>query len=117
MDERGRRVGENEALFRGVNEKLEDLNEGVAFITDTFSIICECADLTCADRIELTQDDYTRLRSEPTRFAIIHGHLAVGTEDVVESHEAYDIVRKREGAPAHFAEESAPSGSAISQPS
>ena len=34
MDERARRIGENEALYRSVNDKIEDLNE-------TFGVIAE----------------------------------------------------------------------------
>jgi hypothetical protein len=34
MDERAARVGKNEALFRNVNERIEQLNESFAAVTD-----------------------------------------------------------------------------------
>ncbi|HVM16235.1 MAG TPA: hypothetical protein VM290_01465 [Gaiellaceae bacterium] len=108
MDERARRVAANEAVFRTVNEKLHALNEAFAAVTSTVAIVCECGDIACAEQIELSEDDYARLRSDPTWFAIIRGHHDADSEDVVERHDAYDVVRKHEGMPARFAEESAP---------
>ena len=108
MDERVKRVAANEAVFRTVNENLEGLNEAFAMVTSTFSIVCECGDLTCAEQIELSREDYTRLRSDPTRFAIIRGHEAPATEGVVEHHEGYDVIRKHEGLSAELARETSP---------
>lgn len=107
VDERMRRVGENEALFRAVNQKVEDLNEAFGTVTDTFAIVCECGDIHCSEQITLRRDAYTRLRADPTQFAIIRGHEALETEDVVERHETHDVVRKHEGPPARVAEETA----------
>ncbi len=108
IDERTKRVAANEAVFRTLNEKLEALNEAFAMATRTFSIVCECGDIACSEQIELSREDYGRLRSEPTQFAIIHGHQVVGPEDVIERRDRYDIVRKREGLPAELARETAP---------
>jgi hypothetical protein len=107
VDERTRRVGENEALFRTVNEKLEDLNEAFATVTDTFTIVCECGEIACTEQITLSHDDYRRLRADPTRFAIIRGHEALESEDVVERHETHYVVRKHEGPAARLAEDAA----------
>ena len=107
VDERTRRVGANEALFRTVNEKLDDLNDAFATVTDTFTIVCECGDIACSEQITLRRDEYTRLRSDPTQFAIIRGHEALESEDVVERHETHDVVRKHEGPPARLAEDAA----------
>src|SRR5689334_21077982 len=52
VDERARRIGENEALFRYVNERIEGLNEAFGAITETMSVVCECGDLSCAEQIE-----------------------------------------------------------------
>lgn len=99
------RVAQNEALFRAVNEKLLDLNFAFSGFTDRFSIVCECGDLACVEEITLTKNDYARLRSEATLFAIIRGHEVPVIEEVVERQEAYDVVRKREGGPAAVAED------------
>lgn len=107
MDERTERVAANEALFRTVNEKLEGLNEAFALATDTFKIVCECGDVACSEQIDLSREDYARLRSEPTHFAVIPGHEVVGTEDVIEHRETFAIVRKHDGLPTQLAEETA----------
>lgn len=47
MDERQTRVGQNEATFREINERIEALNEAFAVVTETFDVVCECADSGC----------------------------------------------------------------------
>ena len=51
MEERERRIGMNEALFREVNERLEELAQGFAH-PETLDLICECGNVSCASRIE-----------------------------------------------------------------
>ncbi len=105
METREARVAKNEALFRAVNERLNDLNDAFAVVTDTFSIVCECGDASCHQQIALTSDDYENLRADPTLFAVIAGHVVVETEDVVEQHDTYDVVRKHPGLSARLAED------------
>ena len=96
-------MGHNEALFRLVNERLEDVNDAFGSITGDFEIVCECGDIECDDRIVIARVEYERLRADPLRFAIVHGHIAVGVEDVVERRERYSIVQKHLGSPANVA--------------
>ena len=107
-EERVRRVGENEALVRTVNEKLEDLNEAFSTFSNTFAIVCECGDPTCLEQIHLRRDDYESLRSDPTRFAVVPGHEVLETEEVVEHRDGYDVVRKHEGLAANLARATEP---------
>jgi hypothetical protein len=48
MDERERRIGLNEALFREVNEAVSDINAD--FEAPDFEIVCECGDQVIADK-------------------------------------------------------------------
>jgi hypothetical protein len=105
--ERGRRVGENEALFREVNERIEELEEEFGSHR-TFEIVCECADVSCAEHITVTRDEYTEVRSEPTMFFVIAGHEDLQVEDVVDRRDGFNVVRKREGEPADVARATAP---------
>lgn len=73
-EERARRVGENEALFRVVNERIESLNVAFASITETMDVVCECGDLECAERVVLSVSDYERVREDPTHFVLLPGH-------------------------------------------
>jgi hypothetical protein len=102
-EERTRRVGANEAVFRALNEELEGLNEAFAFASRTFLIVCECGDLTCVEQIEVSVEEYAQLRSDPTLFAVIQGHASPDTEEEIASRHGWDIVRKRKGLPAELA--------------
>lgn len=108
MDEHTRRVAANETVFRALNEKLEALNEAFVGSAETFVIVCECGDLSCAEQIDLTPGEYRRVRVEPTHFVIVPGHEVVSTEHVIARHKTYEVVRKDAGLPARLAEESAP---------
>ena len=107
-DERGRRIGLNESVFREVNERLEEINETFAGMTQTMQIICECGDIRCAQMISIPAADYERLRSEPRHFAVVKGHEMPDVEFVVEENAGYDVVQKRSGEPARIAEETDP---------
>lgn len=108
MDEREARIGHNEALFRHVNERLEDVNDAFGPMAGDFEIVCECGDLNCAERIDIPRDAYEELRADPLLFAIVDGHVAVGVEDVIEQRKGYWVVRKRPGSPAGLASASNP---------
>ena len=109
MDERTRRVGRNEALFRQINEEVEHLNRSLAELTDdTFHIVCECGDLTCQQRLVVPVSKYEQVRAESTLFFVVPGHEITSAEDVVEQAEAFFVVRKHEGGPARIAEATDP---------
>jgi hypothetical protein len=104
MDERTRRVGNNEALFRQVNEEVEGLNRGLAEITDeTFHIVCECGDLKCQERLVVPLGEYESVRADSALFFVIPGHEQRFAEDVVEARSRYNIVRKHPGEPEGIA--------------
>ena len=102
-NERTRRVGENEALFRTVNDQVRDLDEQFHLAARQLSVICECGRVSCHDRLELPAREYEAVREDATLFLIRPGHDAPDVEDVVERHESHWIVRKHEGAPAELA--------------
>jgi hypothetical protein len=103
VDEREGRIGENEILFREVNERLESLNEAFNPLTEQMVIVCECADLACMERIAMTVAGYEEVRSDPRTFAILRGHEVVEVEGIVADRVDYLIVRKRAGEPARLA--------------
>lgn len=109
MDERARRVGRNEALFRQINEEVEAINRGLAELTDnTIHIVCECGDLTCQQRIVVPISEYERIRSEPTWFFVVPGHQISNVETVVEEHEGFVVVEKDAGEAANLAKATDP---------
>ena len=111
MDERARRIGENEALFRAVNEQVEELQRGMATVSDDqMHIVCECGELECAERLVVPLEKYEQVRSVATLFLIVPGHDKPGVEDVVELAGAFAVVRKRDGGPAELASATDPRG-------
>jgi hypothetical protein len=103
MDERERRMGVNEALFREVNERLKDLNETFGAVTNRIELVCECADPGCADRLTLSVREYEQLRAEPDLFVIAPGHAAPHVEEVIAAGDGWEIVHKNPGDPAKLA--------------
>ena len=103
MNERQRRVGKNEALFREVNERIERVTQSLQVTTEKLRILCECGDDTCTDQLEVSLADYERIRSDPTLFLVRRGHEEPDVEDVVEQTPNYDVVRKKAGESAALA--------------
>jgi hypothetical protein len=108
VDEDQRRLGENEVLYRAVNERIEDLSTAFGMVTETMSVVCECGDIKCAEQIEVDLPTYERIRAEPTLFFIRPGHEYPDVEDIVEHTDRYDVVRKRPGEAAAIAAETDP---------
>ena len=107
-DEQARRVGLNEAIFRQVNEQIESLNHGFGTDLGTMTVICECADGDCTERVEIAVSAYEKVRADPLHYIIVPGHELTDFESVVESGAGYEIVRKREGAAARLSQEMDP---------
>jgi hypothetical protein len=104
MEERERRIGLNEAVFREANERIREVNETFATLTDELILVCECGSGTCTEKISMRPGDYETLRAEPTHFAIVPGHELPDVEEVVGQREHYAIVRKSDGIPRRIAE-------------
>ena len=103
-EERARRIGANEAVFRKVNEQIEDLNRGFAEMSGgTMQVVCECGDIKCAEQVTVSIGTYERIRSDPALFLTVEGHEAVDVEAVVEQVDSYQVVRKRAGQPERIA--------------
>jgi hypothetical protein len=105
----GERTGENEALFRELNERLSKRTRDDTAWTSPLKWICECAEETCTERIEMSALEYEKLRSEPTHFAVVPNgdHISPDVERIVEKHDRYWVVEKI-GEAAEVAEETDP---------
>ena len=106
--EHAARIAQNEALYRSVNEKIEDLNRAFAPVLETMSIVCECGDASCATQIEVDVTTYERIRADPVLFFVVPGHEITDVEDVVEERDGYLIVRKSRPAGQAIARETDP---------
>lgn len=103
MESREERIGRNEALFRQVNERLEQLGRAFSLVSETADFVCECGDISCVAPIRMTLSDYERIRANPTWFAVLPGHELLDVEEIVERHGDWIVVSKRAGTPAAVA--------------
>ena len=94
MDERERRLGVNEAMFREVNERVEEINKAFGSITGQFEIFCECGDASCAERLTVPMSEYERVRSDSKQFLLMVGHEDPTVERMIENHDSFVIVEK-----------------------
>lgn len=101
-DDRARRVGLNEAIFRQVNEQIRDINRDLAEDESTMTVICECGNADCAERLEIGVAAYEQVRSDARLYVIAHGHEIPAVEQVIEEADGYDVVQKDEGVPAEL---------------
>jgi len=96
MSERERRLALNEAMFREVNERVEDMTNTFESDTGTFEIVCECADPACTERLSVATGVYERARSDAMHFLLSPGHEDPTLEHVIETFDSYVVV-EREG--------------------
>jgi hypothetical protein len=104
-DDRARRVGLNESIFRQVNEQIEQPNRDFGGEPRRMTVVCECASGDCTERLEIPVPEYEQVRADPTRYIVVPGHELPEYEAVVERGDGYDVVQKREGGPAELARE------------
>ena len=100
------RFARNEAIFREVNERVADVGDSEAGMTN---FLCECGNLDCVEEIYLTEEEYVRLRGNPATFAVVPGHVLEDVETVIEETNRFHVVKKhpRESA---IAEATDPNG-------
>jgi hypothetical protein len=95
-DERGERrkhqIARNEALFREVNERVQEVSEDRATLTTEF--VCECGDTGCTETIPLRDEEYEHVRADPLLFAMVPGHEIPDIEEVVAGNQRFNVVRK-----------------------
>jgi hypothetical protein len=72
------------------------------------TVICECADGDCTERLEISVPTYEDVRADPRRYIIVSGHGVPEFESIVEDGDGYQVVEKVDGTAAEVAEETDP---------
>ncbi len=93
MDERERRMAQNEVLFREVNERINDVAHQLGDEVP-YEYFCECANAHCSFRLTLSQAEYEAVRADPTQFAVLPLHYTPEVEILVQETETHWIIRK-----------------------
>ena len=92
-DQRKRRMAQNEALARRINDRIEYQRPRNGETADIF--ICECVRVDCGGELDLSISEYASVRSHPRRFVVFPGHEEPAIETTVEVHPGYLVVEKR----------------------
>src|SRR5215216_1384883 len=93
MDDRERRMAQNEALFREVNERVEALAEQLRPDTP-YEFLCECANADCTYRFTLSRSVYEAVRADPQQFIVLPLHYTPEIEELVRKEDGYWVIRK-----------------------
>lgn len=83
-------------MFRAINERIRELaGRFEQSVDEPLAFVCECADETCVERVNLTTRQYDDVRAIPLRFVVVPGHEATPlVERVIYRSDAFVIVRK-----------------------
>jgi hypothetical protein len=106
---RDARRAKNESLFRTLNERLKELDDRLdtaaigAPARDREEFFCECGQLECMARFEMTRAQYEAVREHSERFLVLTDHVLSDIERVVEEHAHFAVVEKNPGVPAEIA--------------
>jgi hypothetical protein len=86
MDERQqRRLAQNEALARDVNQRVGEVAAPWYDQDESIGFVCECSAENCERRVNLTMEQYARVRSSRVWFVVVPEHVNPAIERTVEA--------------------------------
>ena len=96
MDAREQQTARNEALWREVNDRIDEADEAMRILPSDslLSFHCECGQQDCTEMVSLTPSEYREVRSDIDRFAVVPGHEQADLERVIKRTERYLLVDK-----------------------
>ena len=86
------RIARTESLFRDVNERIAEVADNLGSAEAEF--VCECADSTCGDRVEVPLDEYEQVRADGARFLVAPGHEDPEFEHVLMRRPEHQVIAK-----------------------
>ena len=101
-------------MLRERNEALQAPNAATHWVDPPYpDWLCECANLECSERVQLTIEEYEGIRAEPRRFVIApdEKHTRPDDEQVVATTDRFWVVEKI-GVAAEVSEALDPRGGA-----
>jgi len=95
------RIAFNEAFSRDLNERKAEWIESGQVVA---GFRCECWQVDCGERLQLSSREWHEVRSRPNRFAVAPGHIARDHEVVVKEYPHFWLIEKH-GQAGNVAEE------------
>jgi hypothetical protein len=96
-EKQAERLASNQALFRSVNETMQDLEKRFGpRPDDRIAFVCECSHLDCVEEIAITHAEYTGVRSNPRWFVVAPSdeHVFPEIELVIKRTDRYFVLQK-----------------------
>jgi hypothetical protein len=84
------RRAKNETMFREVNERIVDVQDG-----NELEVLCECGDPECIESLRVTLAEYEAIRADPTAFVVVPGHENLDVDHIQREQPAFLIVTKQ----------------------
>lgn len=94
MESRDPRREQNQKLFRRGNEALHDAAVEAVWEASPVPFLCECANVDCVGRVEITPTEWEDVAARPNHYVMIAGHQRSEGEEIVGSVREYEIARK-----------------------
>ena len=91
-DSREENLAQNEDLCRDLNERKAGWIES-GHLAAGFR--CECWNLGCNDRIQLSGSQWKEARARGNRFAVAPGHVVAESETVVKEYPHFWLIEKK----------------------
>jgi hypothetical protein len=91
--ERELTAARNQELFREVNERIKEIGSRF-LVPPPLELVCECADGSCSERLEIAVTEYDEIRADPSLFVVLPGHQREG-ETVRRRGCGYVVVEKK----------------------
>jgi hypothetical protein len=85
---------QSQQVFRSANERMQTLALAIVPAEQLIPFLCECADDGCLGRVDMKLADYDDIHRDRDRYAVLHDHLIVDGELVVEQRPLYNVVSK-----------------------
>jgi hypothetical protein len=111
-DAHKRRLADNEALFREINERVQAQAETHGDDGHVYAYFCECSRPGCVERVHTTSAEYEQVRAHAKRFILAAGHeiddieeVVDEIEDVVDDMQVESVVVEKQGVAGARAEE------------
>jgi hypothetical protein len=88
---RDERIALNEAFSRELNERKAEWIEAGQVVA---GFRCECWQVDCGERFQLSGREWHEVRSLSSRFAVVPGHIASEHETVVKEYQHFWLIEK-----------------------
>lgn len=93
-----RRLLENEVIFKQINTEVKDFildaEQDSGLTHKKLRFYCECSNMDCRERVEMTAQEYDDIHANRKRFVLKPGHELPDIENKVDGNGGYIVVEK-----------------------